>query len=218
MNREQVEALFKRNEAKIEFYGFDFLFSEPETKNELLYVFNSDVVTCIDMLFDEDDEIYRMAVTEDEYEKDGELKILVDIEHDNISEEEIQQLLDVTLERLKPTEVFDLDNMEKCPICSADMKVTKEENDIALYKVKNIDCPNRCCRNHLYTSKSISHGGKIDYMIEIFDHHISFYSGWSHEEVVGRENKIKHMIAYWKKNDRYIVKLMGVDMDDVGGL
>lgn len=80
---------------------------------------------------------------------------------------------------------------KKCPICNG--------NILAISNLAGVyECENKCCYIKL----------DLTIVIRIFDKVFFFPFGLKDEVLKGKIKLIHEEIAYWKENDRYLIKIL----------
>lgn len=94
---------------------------------------------------------------------------------------------------------------DNCPICGKELL---DFDDIIMIEIE-INVLSLYCSNGCY--KIFEHNNnKNIFSIEIFDDRIEFYPSdySSGEDVQTLGKKVREKIAYWRENDRYLMKML----------
>lgn len=82
-------------------------------------------------------------------------------------------------------------HVRKCPICRKKLVEFKKRNSYG-------------CKNKCYVIQS-----ENTFLVErVFDEAFTYFNDESEEEIKKVQEKINRKIKYWKKNDRYLMKIM----------
>ncbi|AEO93730.1 gp472 [Bacillus phage G] len=82
----------------------------------------------------------------------------------------------------------------KCPICNSQLTMLSES------ELK--------CKNNCYNIFNSNYSGSIDFVVTIFGKEHSIYGDYSIKSKVRLINKIYNHISNWKKNEKYLAKIL----------
>lgn len=212
VSRGKVKREVSRKNEIIENYGY-----QPHpfvSGDDLAYFFEIDKVIRLDFGFDEKDNLNRIYLFETEHEDKSfkNRKVLFYNESKNIGISDVSAVLDLLVERLMPKINFNVFGINECPICESKIEVDEEilEARLSVQHITKADCSNRCYSVHIYKrfEKPESDGRltHLSYYVEIFDR--TSVDFMNNENELTLKNRVKHKVAYWKRNNRYLAKIL----------
>lgn len=203
IDRAFVMAKIQYEKSEILSYGLDTIGPIYEEDEVITYLFTTDREIYMQFIFDEETgALGEIEISAHEFEdslsEDGDVIYCKDI--DDFREKDIDDAIKILMSLLKPEE-YKLLDIKDCPICEA-----KLEND---FSSGSVDFDLRDCVNKCYSVELASVGDRCRYTINIADtQEIYYYDNTEKRVKDWCNNFARHRIAYWRRNNRYLVRIM----------
>ena len=173
-------------------------------KDILLYSYISDDIYTIIFYMKENKLLsidILMTKIEDFNDPKKNSRIIKSIISEDIDREDINDFLRKLLTNIMPEEV-EIYNVDSCPICDSKINFTKFSS------MGKSSCENKCYKKDVFYDNDGEIGVTYFSIMEDINSVYSVYADYDRNSICN-ENKVKHLINRWKKNDRYLIYKMG---------